>query len=365
VMLPLLLVGLLVKARARWALPLLWLWALLPLAGMFALGLHRGSFLKALLVGHAPLMLLVAWGLTARPPVTNFRPLQRVFALAMVLGLLSGWVYITDPANRRADYRAMAEYVEADAHLGDAVLLNAANQWEVFTYYHREGEPGRAPVYPIPRERPVDAGAVRAELDGILAAHDRLFVLYWGDAESDPDRVVEGYLTARAFEVDSTWYKDVRLVTYAVPPEAPAAPDVTLDARFGDAIRLQGYALSAPSPLEPGSALALALFWEAEDAPGGRYKVFVHLVDAGGAVAAQHDAEPGGGLRPTDAWQAGEQITDNHGLLVLAGAAPGDYRILVGMYDIADPAARLPLMLDGEPAGDALLLAEVTVTANR
>ncbi len=339
--------------REAWHAVLLWLWALLPPLGMFALGLYRPAFLKALLVGHVPLALLMGCGIVAVARKSRLRYLILLAALVLVLSGKTATLY--DAANYRADYRAMARHIEADARPGDAVLLDAANQWEVFTYYHRAG----APVYPIPRTRPVDVDATLAELDDILADHCRLYVLYWGDAESDPDLVVEGYLNTHAFALGTTWYKDVRMVTYALPPRGDV-PIAELDARFVGGLRLTGYVLHVPEPLRPGSALTLSLFWAAEDAPDGRYKVFVHLADANGVPIAQHDAEPGG-LVPTDAWEAGQEVVDNHGLLVPADAAPGEYRLVVGLYRVEDPSARLPLLVDGEPAEDALQLATLTV----
>ncbi|MCZ7542880.1 MAG: DUF4832 domain-containing protein [Anaerolineae bacterium] len=283
--------------------------------------------------------------------------------LAAQLGVGLNHLY-NDPAQARADYRAIAAHIAAVQRPGDAVLLNAANQWEVFTYYHREtGD--NAPVYPIPRARPVDTAATRAELDAILAAHDRLFVLYWGDAESDPARVVESYLSERAAVIETTWYQDVRLVTYidwtGATDAADALPAVRFHAPEGD-IHLTGHTVRALGlPSRPGDALAVTLRWEAETRLSVRYKVFVHLVDPDGAIVAQHDSEPAADLRPTDTWQPGETVTDNHGLQIPSGAAPGAYRVYVGLYPLDDPATRLPVTVGGEGAGDYLALATVEV----
>ena len=64
---------------------------------------------------------------------------------------------------------AIAAYVESIEREGDAILLNAPNQWEVFTYYHHQ----HVPVYPLNRTRPpIEARGV-AELEEIAAKHDR------------------------------------------------------------------------------------------------------------------------------------------------------------------------------------------------
>ena len=58
---------------------------------------------------------------------------------------------------------------------------------------------------------------------------------------------------------------------------------------------------------------------------------------------AQRDSEPGGGLSATDAWMPGDLQRDNHALLIPHGVPAGDYRLIAGLYDQGDPAARLPV----------------------
>ena len=94
------------------------------------------------------------------------------------------------------------------------------------------------------------------------------------------------------------------------------------------------------------------------DAPlDARYKVFVHLyADPAAPPLAQHDSEPGGGLAPTTDWTPGETIIDRHGVLIPASLAPGDYTLAIGLYDVADPQARL-----STDQGERLPLATVRV----
>ena len=79
-----------------------------------------------------------------------------------------------------------------------------------------------------------------------------------------------------------------------------------------------------------------------------RYKVFLHLLDPDGRLVAQRDSEPSGGLAPTTSWSTSETIIDNHGLLLPSDLPPGDYTLIMGLYNIADPAERLPLQFNGE-----------------
>src|SRR5262249_21913135 len=140
-----------------------------------------------------------------------------------------------------------------------------------FAYYHRAG----AEVFPLPHARPLDPAETAAALAAIAADHKRLFVLYWGDQQADPEHMVEGWLNTHAFKAGETWFGQVRLATYPLATPA-AAPAVQSGARFGEHITLEGYTLSADT-LAGGDILQLTLFWRTDIVLDARYKVFVHL----------------------------------------------------------------------------------------
>jgi hypothetical protein len=105
--------------------------------------------------------------------------------------------------------------------------------------------------------------------------------------------------------------------------------------------------------------LALTSFWQAEDASTTPYTVFAQLLDSSGALVAQRDQTPGDGAFPTTSWVEGEVLTDTYRITLPAGLAPGQYTLIVGMYD-PTTGARLPATTaDGTAAGDALRLITV------
>jgi mannosyltransferase len=264
--------------------------------------------------------------------------------------------YYFDPAYARTNYRGIAETITRQERAGDAILLDAPNQWEVFTYYYH----GSAPVYPLCRSRPCSEEQASGELEEIAAQHGRMFVLYWATAESDPERIVERWLEEHAFKASDTWYGDVRFAIYAVRLRGDQPMQPMADVRLGEAIALRGYALS-PQQVSPGDILEVTLFWEALQVPPARYKVFVHLVDLDGQIVAQADGEPGDGMHLTTGWQPTDGVfADRYGVLVPDSAGPGDYQVWVGMYDVSG-APRLPISVQGAAAGDAFSLAMVTV----
>lgn len=345
-----------------WGLALLWRerqWfipagAVLPILLALAAGTTREAYFKFLL------MTIPFWALwLARPVASKGKRAVVVYTTLSLLFLAASGQALaklyTDPSYARADYRAIAARILADNHPNAAIILDAPNQWEVFTYYYRD----TTAVYPIPRGYPDPAG-IAAELSTITAEHERLYAIFWGEAERDPQRLVESWLDSHTFKATDEWVGDVRFVVYAVPTAGATTMTTPLNLAFGEAITLLGYTLNRDE-LPAGDILPLTLFWQTNAPLDTRYKVFLHLVGEDGLPVAQRDSEPVGNLAPTTSWQVGQLVADNHGLLIPFGVGPGRYTLLVGLYDLNDPTARLGIVA---PAGtiNAWPLATITIT---
>lgn len=355
--------------RGLWRLILPVAWAALPVLIFLAAGLFREGNLKLLLPAQAGLALwmghgaAVLWKLDLRgigrgawrcTPAKLQKHLPRAAALFGVMGLAVNLgrglePLYHHPAFQRDDYRGIVAEISRTLRPDDAIILNAPNQEEVFRYYYA----GDAPVYPLPPGLGGDDAAARAAVEQVIASHGRIFAIFWGDAERDPQRVVETTLNAQAFESASQWYGHVRLVRYATPVQ----PEITRDsgAQFGDHITLERFALSSDS-VAPGDVLQVRLDWRTRASLDERYKVFVQLLNSDGALVAQHDSEPGGGFALTTTWQPGAVIPDQHGLLIPDDLSPAHYTLIIGLYDSDDPQQRLRV---GE--ADHLILSEITI----
>jgi tetratricopeptide (TPR) repeat protein len=121
-------------------------------------------------------------------------------------------------------------------------------------------------------------------------------------------------------------------------PEAAVLPAdaVPADLRFGEAITMRGYTAS-----QDEDVVEVTLYWETSAPPAEDYQVFVHVVDANGQPLVQGDSGPVDGRYPTSRWRAGTLIEDRHSIL-LDDLAAGEYRVLIGLYRLAD-GARLPI----------------------
>ncbi len=113
------------------------------------------------------------------------------------------------------------------------------------------------------------------------------------------------------------------------------------EAVWADVIRLRGYRIS-PQIASPGEEIAVTLYWQPMSDVDVSYKVFVHLVDSRGHLVAQHDGVPVNGTLPTDLWVPGEDIVDEHVVVLPEDVRPGEYTVRVGLYD-PRTGERLPL----------------------
>ncbi|MCU0500215.1 MAG: glycosyltransferase family 39 protein [Anaerolineae bacterium] len=337
-------------AWLSWLLPVAWLAA--PLGMMLALGLFRDAYLKFLLLASPAYTLLLASAVVGpalrlgrlgrrtdadpegRPAApSRWDVVGGVWAISalMTIVILCGFTlnrYYADPKAARDDYRGIAQFIAATARPNDAILLVAPGQAEVFDYYYK----GDLPVFALPGQRPIDRAATEKQLNELLA-RDKIYAVYWANQEADPGDFIQGWMNTHGYKTLDQWRGNARLAVYVMPERRPTGEKAdTLNLPLGSDILLQGFRGGNPA-LAAGEVSQLQLIWQALKKPARRYKAFLQLLDATDQVIAQRDSEPVGDGRPTDTWEPGEVISDNHGVLIPPGTPPGDYRRIVGLYD--------------------------------
>jgi uncharacterized membrane protein len=125
--------------------------------------------------------------------------------------------------------------------------------------------------------------------------------------------------------------------------------------QLGDSIKLVGARL--PQTVSQKESLSLSLFWQTAHGVQSDYVAFVHVLDETGNPVFQDDSVPGQGARPVPGWLPGEVVEDRHEMTVPADAAPGVYRVVVGLYDMKD-GKRLPVQ---PSAGDTVDIGQVQI----
>ena len=115
---------------------------------------------------------------------------------------------------------------------------------------------------------------------------------------------------------------------------------------LGDQVDLLGYGVEPTSPTVK-ETMQLTLYWQARAEMDADYTVFIHLVDGRGNIVAQHDGQPDSGTYPTSQWLPGEVVVDEHALVPAPGYGPGEYTLVVGLYDREDGERLLAYDQDG------------------
>ncbi len=135
----------------------------------------------------------------------------------------------------------------------------------------------------------------------------------------------------------------------------PAAEEILVS----DFVRYLGYDIGG-FELWPGRRVIMHLFWEVLSPADRDYSIFIHLLDADGQLLANWDGPMAAaefGYYSTLVWEPGEILADRRVLSLPDGIEPRaeTLRLVVGFYDpLRDE--RLPVSINGVPAGDSILV---------
>lgn len=122
----------------------------------------------------------------------------------------------------------------------------------------------------------------------------------------------------------------IRLVIHGEPSPVPQ-----IAYRFGDAI-----GLTAPEIQVNSENIEICLTWIALDSIPQDYMLFIHLIDSGGSIVGQYDAQPRSSRYPTGVWLPRESIAECMSLTADNNAVTD---IAIGLYRAQD-FSRLPVV---------------------
>ncbi|HYN89388.1 MAG TPA: glycosyltransferase family 39 protein [Ardenticatenaceae bacterium] len=134
--------------------------------------------------------------------------------------------------------------------------------------------------------------------------------------------------------------------------------------RLGEHIWLEGFSI-ADDHVRPGETLHLKLFWRAAQPVPERYTVFNQVIEPGVAIYGQRDREPGCDTDTMMDWQPGELIVDRYQVPIAPDARPGSYPLLTGMYHPGRNERLTVYDAAGQPIGNSVELARITVEGSQ
>jgi hypothetical protein len=149
---------------------------------------------------------------------------------------------------------------------------------------------------------------------------------------------------------------------------------VPLQVNFDDQLMLMGYDLQPPPPLprqpsqespqssySSSTVLKLQLYWRALQPLDTNYSVAVHLIDSQGRRYGQKDSQHPAGY-PTSRWQVDTYARDLHRLAIWPATPPGEYVLLIDVYDAATGHSLDVRAPSGTPVGPTYRLTNIQVT---
>lgn len=210
-------------------------------------------------------------------------------------------------------------------HEGDGLLSLVPFQYATFLNYYKDS----APHYGLALQRPSLDGPTEHLLHDVVLRHPRVWLLSGQDVAS-PESGVDEWLSRHAYKASDGWQGDYRLALYATGHEPMTRASLAVN--FSNTMVLDEAAYAA-GPLRAGDVAPVALRWRALVPITQNLTVFLHLDDDKGRGWAGRDSPPSDGYRPTSTWSQGEVVEDRRGLVLPQDLPPGEYRLVVGLYE--------------------------------
>ncbi len=121
---------------------------------------------------------------------------------------------------------------------------------------------------------------------------------------------------------------------------------------FGDFFSLQKWTLNESVQVQPCQQISLESWWQMESQPDANYSMQLALVNADGESVSAANSDLS--ILPTQDWVPDTYVLDARTLAIPCDIAPGDYALVMSVYDPATLATvgDLPVsMPDGTPVG--------------
>jgi hypothetical protein len=339
------------------------LFYLIPLAVISLLSLRQSVFEpRALMFFSAALALGVGAG-WAR--LGAWRPAAGAIVGVGLIGVqVYGLAHLWRPGFQKEDWRRAAQYV-AD-HIGphDVILIHLAYYDVPFRYYFQ----GPAPVVTPFGTQIHDLDEVGRGLEP-LTAYDTIWLVQSGEFLTDPQRLVQNWLSARFPVATEQYPHGISLRQFVVRPQLSTLPPsaIPVNVAYGNDLRLAGFELDAhrlratETWLHPPSNwIHVRLFWSVTSLLADEPAVRLTLEDEPGHVWGEN-LQRSGGVRdffPMTTWLPGALMRDDLDVNLNPAAPPGEYKLVLRL--LLPHGTPIPLAAS-ETGQDYLILQSVEI----
>jgi len=274
---------------------------------------------------------------------------SRITAAAVAIALL-GLVLISvradanlyfSPDYGKDNWRAAAQFVQANQRSNEAVLLVSGHAYPVFAYYY-----GWNGWDALPQDEQLDIrhvlhySDVAPRLNQILAEVNGVWLVLWQDEVVDPTGIVPALLSDVGREVSALDFAgssvgdDVALRHFVLTETAQFSEKLPvkfpLEQVVAPGLTIRGYTLPT-EPLAADSETPVRVFWQAEYPLQGAFAGSLRLFDRLGQEWARQDALLAGPYF-SERWPVGMPVMGTFTATLPLGTPPGTYTPTLMVY---------------------------------
>jgi mannosyltransferase len=259
--------------------------------------------------------------------------LTALFGLSMLTtAALIGHVALASPNWQKSRYAELIDVLRARGKADDLTVFLNSDQAPLLRYYGPAGT--REFMMSNALWAPERTAALLSDYAQASNGASRVWLVKYGFA-SAPGVLspIERQLQQQnALRVYSGEFGDATLLLYQSIDANRAASLRAINAHFGGQLTL--LSMRTPDQIyRPGDAIPLTFEWRADAQLSADYTVFVHLRQANSAAQIQaNDSVLRADGAATAGWDAGRVVVESRGIQIPEDAAPGTYRVVIGLY---------------------------------
>jgi hypothetical protein len=319
---------------------------------------------RTLLLAAPAYWLLMAVGLAWLLKKQRYFLAGAIVSCLLLPLLVSLFSFYSIPRYPDEDYRPLLREIAARATPADTIL--ASYQWQLGFYQAYLPAP-RPALFAVPgwgsgwSSETGGQSRLMADLTDILARSPRLwFPAYQASGHIWEDEA-EAAIARVGYPAIRQWYTPQTKLIMAGAAQTPLRSGPV--GNFDNRLSLLEAVVGGESYQAGRDIIPIQLLWRKEDNLGSDHRVSFRLVDDKGYTWTSRDSAPQAGHAFFTDIKIGKTLEDRHGLLTPAGAPPGHYRLLLGVYGVNNTQ---PLDLRdeaGQPLGAELFLADIELIA--
>ena len=314
---------------------LAWLWP----AGGVRVGM---AFVGLLAIGTFAASIYGWWRAEREPGGPGATPSGPIIALLALIPAIFTAAWLNGAARDPVygapgtGFRAVVDEICAQVRPGDVVVTVTPTGYHVPMNWLGAACDPVPPIYGYALNS-LEHPEARAVLERTLGEAERILFVTEGVAPAHPDNTIERWFADVAYRADDRWFDDYRLERYATPGKV-ASERFTLHNLFVQDATGNGVTIVSsrvPRSAQPGDILPLDVVYLPMKQANADLRWFVQLLSAQGTAVAQLDTGPADNYVPFTALAPNVLATERAALQLPPDLPPGDYQVIVGLYNPA------------------------------